>query len=119
MASRFSWELMGSNASLLGIGVTVETRFTKDRALDLDVVSCRHDDAAAALLALVVFEAGVAPFDAAFEKKPRMLCCFAAEDEMVLLPVLLFFLAVAGALAGVLARRPGFSPILDGLRTDW
>lgn len=98
IASRFSWELRGSTASLLGTGVMLTGRFAMDSEL-LFVVSFRHDDFLFPLEAdVVLLDVGVALFDLgcveALEKKPKMLCCFPVDE---------------GVLAGV-----DFSPMLAG-----
>lgn len=107
VTSTFSWELRGSAASLLGTGVMVDGRLAKDNELAF-VVSLRHVDGT--LSALEVD--GVAEADEAgalalgldlgwlaFEKKPKMLCCFAVDEGVF-----------AGVRAGALA---GFSPIVS------
>lgn len=88
IASWFSWELRGSTASLLGTGVRVEGRLAKESELDF-VVSLRQDEGWPSLGA----GDGVAE---ALEKKPRILFCFPADDDMAV-P----FLATEGVLAGV------------------
>lgn len=88
IASWFSWELRGSTASLLGTGVRVEGRLAKESELDF-VDSLRQDEGWSWLGA----GDGVAE---ALEKKPRMLFCFPADDDMAV-P----FLTVEGVLAGV------------------
>lgn len=105
MTSTFSWELRGSAASLLGTGVMVDGRLAKDNELAF-VVSLRHVDGTLSALEVDgVAEAEAAGAPAlglglgwlAFEKKPKMLCCFAADEGVF-----------AGVRAGALA---GFSPI--------
>lgn len=75
--SRFSCELEGSTASLLGTGVTVEGFLLSWSELDL-VVSFRQGEEAGCLV-----DALEACWDwdwEALEKKPRMLCCFAPAE---------------------------------------
>lgn len=107
ITSTFSWELKGSAASLLGTGVMLDRRLAKDKELAF-VVSLRHvDDTLSALEVDGVAEAEEAGAAAlgfalgwlALEKKPKMLCCFAVEDDVF-----------AGVRAGALA---GFSPIFS------
>lgn len=98
IASRFSWELRGSTTSLLGTGVMLTERLAKESEL-LFVVSFRHDDFLFPLEAdVALLGVGVALLDlgcvAAFEKKPKILCCFPVDE---------------GVLAGV-----DFSPMLAG-----
>lgn len=113
LASRFSWELPGSMASLLGTGVTVVVRRERSEFdLVVSLISLRHwddvsrltDDGGWAdgdgLAALVLRAAGVR------EKKPRMLCCLPVEGAWAA------FFAVDGVLAGVRAPVADFSPIL-------
>lgn len=123
IVSLFSCELRGSGASLLGTGVMVEDRFTKDSELDFVVVSFRQDDDGV-LLSLEVaagedVEVDVGPVFigrvADLAKKPRMLCCFPVDDESVLL---LLFLAVDGVLAGVRAGVLDLSPIFAEFRIN-
>lgn len=109
MTSTFSWELRGSAASLLGTGVMLDERLAKDSELAF-VVSLRQVDGTlsffevdgvadaeeAGALALAL---GLGLGWAAFEKKPKMLCCFALDEGVF-----------AGVRAGVLA---GFSPIFS------
>lgn len=106
MTSTFSWELRGSAASLLGTGVMVDGRLAKDNELAF-VVSLRHVDCTLSALEVDgVAEAeeagalalGLALGWLAFEKKPKMLCCFAVDEGVF-----------AGVRAGALA---GFSPIV-------
>lgn len=96
----------------------VEGRFAEERALDFVVVSFRHDDEDEAARGVGVgLGARVVPLSFgwldALEKKPRMLCCFAVDDESVLLLPLLFAVeGVFGVFAGVRAGALDFSPIL-------
>ncbi len=99
----FSWELRGSGASLLGIGVMLlEGRFLEvGKALDLVVSFKLGDD-------LEEWQVGAAgelpPVAAALAKNPRMLCCLPVETNGG-------FFDVAAALAGVRAATPDCSPI--------
>lgn len=109
MTSTFSWELNGSAASLLGTGVMLDGRLAKDNELAF-VVSFRQvedEDTLAAFEVDGVAEAEEAGAPAlgfgfgwlAFEKKPKMLCCFPVDEGVF-----------AGVRAGALA---GFSPIVS------
>lgn len=109
MTSTFSWELRGSAASLLGTGVTVVGRLAKDNELAF-VVSLRQVDGTLSALEVdgvaEAEEAGALALGLglglgwlAFEKKPKMLCCFAVDEGVF-----------AGVRAGALA---GFSPIFS------
>lgn len=95
---RFSWELEGSMASLLGTGVTVD-RLGLARKLAL-VDSLRQVGDASSSLGAV----GVVFADAGLLKKPRMLCCFAPDAEPAV------FFCADGVLAGVFA---GLGVLLD------
>lgn len=109
LASRFSWELEGSIASLLGTGVTVVVRLGTSIELAL-VVSLRHwgdvsrwsEDAGLVdgeeVAPLAVPAAGV------LEKKPRMLRCLPVDGA--------FLVADDGAFAGVRAAVAALSTIL-------
>lgn len=107
MTSTFSWELRGSAASLLGTGVMLDWRLAKDKELAF-VVSLRQvEDTLSAFEVDGVAEAEEAGAPAlgfgfgwlAFEKKPKMLCCFPVDEGVF-----------AGVRAGALA---GFSPIVS------
>lgn len=117
LASLFSWELLGSMASLLGTGVAAVVRRRTSIELDL-VVSLRHWGDASLLPA----DVGLAgceerlvrlalPAAAVLEKKPRMLCCLPVEADC---PAL----AVDGVLAGVRAAAASFSPMLAFLAVN-
>lgn len=108
VTSTFSWELRGSAASLLGTGVMLDGRLAKDSELAF-VVSLRQvEDTLSAFEVDGVAEAEEAGAPAlglglglgwlAFEKKPKMLCCFPVDEGVF-----------AGVRAGALA---GLSPIL-------
>lgn len=113
LASRFSWELEGSIASLLGTGVTVVVRLGTSIELAL-VVSLRHwgdvsrwledaglvdgEEVAPLAVPLAVPAAGV------LEKKPRMLRCLPVDGA--------FLVADDGAFAGVRAAVADLSTIL-------
>lgn len=93
----------------------VEGRFAKASELDLDVVSFKHEDDLDDLSPLAVV-AGVGvgletgedalgldwAWEAALEKKPRMLCCLPVDDELE---------SVEGVFAGVRAGTLDLSPI--------
>ena len=116
LMSLFSWELVGSMASLLGTGVDVVVRL--ETSIELArVVSFRHWGDVSLLLVEVGLVAGdglaalgllAGPVLA---KKPRMLfCCLPVEGAA--------FFAVDGVFAGVRAVAAGFSPILLGTATS-
>lgn len=116
MASLFSWELLGSTASLLGTGVRDESRLAENKELDLDVLSVKQDgsDGLMSLEASgVALEACVEPLVldgvADLAKKPRMLCCLPVDgmDELTA------FFDVTGVLAGVRAGALDFSPMFE------
>lgn len=93
-----------------------EGRFAEESELDFVVVSFRHDDEAARGVG-VALRVGVVALDFgwedALEKKPRMLCCFAVDEESVLLLPLFFAVeGVFGVFAGVRAGALDLSPIL-------
>ena len=101
---RFSWELPGSIASLLGRGVRLTERFAVAIELDL-VVSWRQGDEATFLSADDGAGLLAMPPPPDLEKNPRILCCLPVEGAW---PT---FLAIDGVLAGVRAGVD-FSPIL-------
>lgn len=111
MTSTFSWELRGSAASLLGTGVMLDERLAKDSELAF-VVSLRQVDGTLSFFEVgggaEAEEAGALALGLglglglgwlAFEKKPKMLCCFEVDEGVF-----------AGVRAGVLV---GFSPIFS------
>lgn len=118
--SIFSWELEGSKASLLGTGVMFLLGLLFNwSVLDLVVVSRRHGEEGIWEVGVeVAIVAASLSFEAALEKKPRMLfCCFpVVEAELGFLDnegVVVAPVGVPAALPGVRVRvAPVFSPIL-------